>query len=118
MAKKIRTRIELNKSNKQLSGQLDILCDEYITLQQKIDALNHDSDIIKEKIKRDLNEDADYITSKFKIVMSITAEKIEFKYDIDKILKAYPEIAENEAFGNFKTKASVKRLSSVNELKK
>lgn len=118
MAKKIRNRIELNKGNKQLSGQLDVLCDEYISLQQKIDELTHDFDIIKEKIKKDLNEDADYITSKFKIVMSITEAKTEFKYDMEKILKVYPEIKDNQVFGNYKTKASVKRLSSVEELKK
>ena len=115
---KIRNRIELNKGNKQLSGQLDVLCDEYISLKQKIDELSHDFDVIKENIKSKLNQDADYITTKFKIVVSISEEKTEFKYDMDKILEAYPEIAENKAFGSFKTKASIKRLSSVDELKK
>ena len=113
---KLRNRIELNKTNKQLCGQLDILCDEYKDLETKADKINHEFDTIKNLIKSKLNENADFLTTKFKIVMSITEAKTEFKYDIEKILKKYPEIKENEEFGSFKEKAEVKRLSGIDRL--
>ena len=115
---KIREVIELNKTNKQLCGQLDILCDEFKDLEQKFKAIKHDYELIKENIKSKLSTNADYFTTKFKIVMSITPSKTEFKYDIEKILKAYPEIRENEAFGDFQTKAEIKTLKSIDLLRK
>ena len=113
MAKKIRTRIELNKTNKQLCGKLDLLCDEYKSLNNKIQSLTNDFEIIKENIKSELDQDADYFTTQYKLVISIQPEKIEFKYDIKKILEVYPEIKENKLFGDFKTKAEIKSLKSV-----
>ena len=115
---KIRERIELNKTNKQLSGQLDILCDDFVDLEQKFKAIKHEYEIVKDNIKSRLSKSADYFTTKFKIVMSITPAKTEFKYDIEKILKAYPEIKENIAFGEFQTRAEVKTLKSVEGIKK
>ena len=110
---KIRTRIELNKTNKQLCGKLDLLCDEYKNLDNKIKSLKNEFEIIKENIKSELNQDADYFTTQYKLVVAIQPEKTEFKYDIKKILEAYPEIKENKLFGDFKTKAEVKSLKSV-----
>ena len=113
MAKKIRTRIELNKTNKQLCGKLDILCDEYRSLDNKIKILTNEFEIIKENIKSELSQDADYYTTQYKLVVSIQPEKTEFKYDMKKILEVYPEIKENKMFGDFKTKAEIKSLKSV-----
>ena len=110
---KIREKIELNKTNKQLCGKLDLLCEEYKNLDNKIKSLKNDFEIIKENIKSELNQDADYTTTKFRLVISIQPEKTEFKYDIKKILEAYPEIKENKLFGDFKTKAEVKSLKSI-----
>lgn len=110
---KTRTRIELNKANKQLCGKLDLLCDEYKSLDNQIKSLKNEFEIIKENIKSELNQDADYYTTQFKLVVSIQPEKTEFKYDIKKILSAYPELKENTAFGEFTTKAEVKSLKSI-----
>lgn len=118
MAKKIRTRIELNKTNKQLCGKLNLLCDEYKSLDNKIQNLVNEFEIIKENIKSELKQDADYYTTQYRLVVSIQPEKTEFKYDMKKILEAYPEIKENKLFGDFKTKAEVKSLKSIDVIKK
>mgnify|MGYP003301455517 CR=1 FL=1 len=116
MSKKIRERIELNKTNKKLCGELDILCDEFKDLERKYKEIEHDLEIIKSKIKNSLGEDADYITKNFRIVVSIQPEKQEFKYDIPKILKVHPEYEENPAFGEFKTKKEIKKVASIDRL--
>ena len=115
---KLRNRIELNKTNKQACGQLDILCADYKETEQKLKAIKTEFETIKENIKGYVSSDADYFTTQYKLVVSIQPKKTEFKYDIDKILKAYPEIAENLAFGEFKEKAEVKTLKSIEKLEK
>lgn len=113
MAKKIREKIELNKTNKSICGQLDILCSDYKELEQQYKKVKYDLDLVKENIKGYVTEDADYYTTQYKLVVSIQPEKTEFKYDMKKILEAYPEIKENKLFGDFQTKAEVKTLKSI-----
>ena len=92
---KLRNRIELNKTNKQLCGQLDILCADYKELENKYNAIKHDYELVKDNIKSRLTEDADYFTTQYRLVVSIQPAKTEFKYDIKKILAKY---SENEFF--------------------
>ena len=115
---KIRTKIELNRTNKKVCSQLDILCSDYRELEQQYKEVKHDLELVKENIKGYVTEDADYYTAQYRLVVSIQPEKTEFKYDIKKILSAYPELKENTAFGEFTTKAEVKSLKSIEELKK
>lgn len=114
---KLRNRIELNKTNKQLCGQLDILCADYKELENKYNAIKHDYELVKENIKSRLTEDADYFTTQYRLVVSIQPAKTEFKYDMKKILAKYPEIAENTEFGEFKEKAEIKSLKDIEPLK-
>ena len=115
---KIREKIELNKTNKSVCGQLDILCSDYRVTKQKYDTAKHDLDLIKENIKGYVSEDADYTTTQYRIVVSIQPAKTEFKYDIEKILKAYPEIKNNENFGKLTTKDEIKSIKNIEPLEK
>ena len=114
----MREKIELNKTNKALCGQLDVLCDEYKSLDEKFKSVKNELEIIKENIKSKLDQNADYTTTKFRVVVSIQPEKVEFKYDMKKILEQYPEIKGNKMFGDFQTKAEIKSLKSVEYLKR
>lgn len=114
---KLRNRIELNKTNKQACGQLDVLCSDFVELENKYNALKYEYETVKANIKSRLDEDADYFTTQFKMVMVIQPAKTKFEYDMKKILEKYPEIAENTAFGDFKEKPEVKTLKSVEPLK-
>ena len=114
--KKVRTRIELNKTDKKQCGQLDLLCQAYREADELQKKYKAQVETVKENIKSRLDLDADYITTQYKIVISITPPKTEFKYDIEKILKVYPELRENVAFGKFETKDEVKTLKRIDKL--
>ena len=116
MAKKIREQIRLNETNKKECGTFNALCEEYKELEVKFKDIDNDFTIIKNKIKERYHVDADVYSKEFKIVMSLTPSKEEFKYNMDKILKAYPEIENNPAFGEIKVKNEVQTLKSVERL--
>lgn len=116
MSKKIRNEIRLNETNKKDCGVVNSLCEEYKDLKNQIDELTKDFELVKSKLKERFKVDADILTNEYKIVMSIQPSKEEFKYNMDKVLKAYPEIENNPAFGEVKTKAEVQTLKSVEKL--
>lgn len=116
MAKKIREQIKLNETNKKDCKVINSLCEEYKELERKYNDVKNDFELIKGKIKERLKVDADVFTNEFKIVMSIQPSKEDFKYDMEKILKTYPEIKDNPAFGEVKIKNEVQTLKSVEKL--